>query len=100
MLQQITELTARCPLKPLWKLAANYYTVIQESTNLSCNHGQSINSKKSSPCRCPCFDLGNAGKFRHARLSALAAAHRSEEHTSELQSRPHLVCRLLLEKKK
>src|SRR6266498_975469 len=27
-------------------------------------------------------------------------AERSEEHTSELQSRPHLVCRLLLEKKK
>src|SRR5436305_8826934 len=26
-------------------------------------------------------------------------AERSEEHTSELQSRPHLVCRLLLEKK-
>src|SRR5690554_7630009 len=26
--------------------------------------------------------------------------NRSEEHTSELQSRPHLVCRLLLEKKK
>src|SRR5436305_11711297 len=25
---------------------------------------------------------------------------RSEEHTSELQSRPHLVCRLMLEKKK
>src|SRR2546422_1958144 len=32
---------------------------------------------------------------------ALAARdHRSEEHTSELQSRLHLVCRLLLEKKK
>src|SRR5690625_676300 len=27
-------------------------------------------------------------------------SHRSEEHTSELQSRGHLVCRLLLEKKK
>src|SRR6267143_6717667 len=27
-------------------------------------------------------------------------AHRSEEHTSELQSQFHLVCRLLLEKKK
>src|SRR3712207_6848618 len=27
-------------------------------------------------------------------------AHRSEEHTSELQSRQYLVCRLLLEKKK
>src|SRR2546429_1486592 len=32
--------------------------------------------------------------------SACATRHRSEEHTSELQSRLHLVCRLLLEKKK
>src|SRR3989442_11620697 len=31
---------------------------------------------------------------------ALPGWSRSEEHTSELQSRPHLVCRLLLEKKK
>src|SRR5436305_8925893 len=31
--------------------------------------------------------------------SAGPALVRSEEHTSELQSRPHLVCRLLLEKK-
>src|SRR5690625_5374502 len=30
----------------------------------------------------------------------IADAERSEEHTSELQSRGHLVCRLLLEKKK
>src|SRR2546422_6510582 len=30
----------------------------------------------------------------------LASLERSEEHTSELQSRLHLVCRLLLEKKK
>src|SRR3989442_10492258 len=35
----------------------------------------------------------------HAR-GVLGLAKRSEEHTSELQSRPHLVCRLLLEKKK
>src|SRR2546422_2250776 len=33
-------------------------------------------------------------------LFRTAAASRSEEHTSELQSRLHLVCRLLLEKKK
>src|SRR5690625_5522060 len=32
--------------------------------------------------------------------SATRSASRSEEHTSELQSRGHLVCRLLLEKKK
>src|SRR3989442_8419237 len=30
----------------------------------------------------------------------IGRVRRSEEHTSELQSRPHLVCRLLLEKKK
>src|SRR3989449_6268060 len=33
-------------------------------------------------------------------ISAVPNAGRSEEHTSELQSRLHLVCRLLLEKKK
>src|SRR5436305_10716163 len=33
-------------------------------------------------------------------LAGQAHQVRSEEHTSELQSRPHLVCRLLLEKKK
>src|SRR3712207_6986831 len=32
--------------------------------------------------------------------AAASAADRSEEHTSELQSRQYLVCRLLLEKKK
>src|SRR5215813_6151304 len=41
---------------------------------------------------------------RPGRLLCPAAAHRLPreigEHTSELQSRPHLVCRLLLEKKK
>src|SRR5438552_16333567 len=35
-----------------------------------------------------------------AALSDLAGTGRSEEHTSELQSPDHLVCRLLLEKKK
>src|SRR5690554_7299253 len=37
---------------------------------------------------------GNSPSF------SLLPLTRSEEHTSELQSRPHLVCRLLLEKKK
>src|SRR3989442_11900889 len=41
----------------------------------------------------------------HSRLSMVPdrptfVGGRSEEHTSELQSRPHLVCRLLLEQKK
>src|ERR1035438_8491688 len=36
----------------------------------------------------------------HYRYDNRFLAHRSEEHTSELQSLRHLVCRLLLEKKK
>src|SRR3712207_6872359 len=37
---------------------------------------------------------------RHLRGGHVDVAVRSEEHTSELQSRQYLVCRLLLEKKK
>src|SRR3989442_9724218 len=36
----------------------------------------------------------------HLVFCMMRDKERSEEHTSELQSRPHLVCRLLLEKKK
>src|SRR5436305_6482675 len=52
---------------------------------------------------CNCVVGGTAGRSSRAcpRPGRLAQGHqRSEEHTSELQSRPHLVCRLLLEKKK
>src|SRR3989449_8575582 len=41
-----------------------------------------------------------ARNYAQALLLAAQAEGRSEEHTSELQSRLHLVCRLLLEKKK
>src|SRR5258706_6793565 len=37
---------------------------------------------------------------RHHQAGSSARRHRSEEHTSELQSLTNLVCRLLLEKKK
>src|SRR3712207_7000190 len=40
------------------------------------------------------------GKACKRRCRCRIAARRSEEHTSELQSRQYLVCRLLLEKKK
>src|SRR5690554_7429326 len=50
------------------------------------------------------FDLIYARPDQTPRMWAdelkQAISERSEEHTSELQSRPHLVCRLLLEKKK
>src|SRR5690554_7299650 len=37
--------------------------------------------------------------FKFLTLTIMSLIIRSEDHTSELQSRPHLVCRLLLEKK-
>src|SRR5690606_41696609 len=40
------------------------------------------------------------GITQHPQRYVEHLAHRSEEHTSELQSRENLVCRLLLEKKK
>src|SRR2546422_6522962 len=49
------------------------------------------------------FGIGGRGDANAIRVGLgeqLAALERSEEHTSELQSRLHLVCRLLLEKKK
>src|SRR3989442_7840179 len=59
--------------------------------------------------RSPCGPEANADfaairqrvqKFADISPAFESTARRSEEHTSELQSRPHLVCRLLLEKKK
>src|SRR5207253_7115363 len=51
------------------------------------------------------LELAQRAATAAAALAPVIAAHlelrfRSEEHTSELQSRGHLVCRLLLEKKK
>src|SRR5258708_19395005 len=50
----------------------------------------------SSRPHMPCTPHGRAGRAQVPPRPAL----RSEEHTSELQSPDHLVCRLLLEKKK
>src|SRR5437870_10849217 len=46
----------------------------------------------------PGIDFSSFGNV--ADPGVWSQVHRSEEHTSELQSRGHLVCRLLLEKKK
>src|SRR5437660_5674018 len=51
------------------------------------------NQKEGTSCA-KGFDI------RRDYASAIRDEYRSEEHTSELQSRGHLVCRLLLEKKK
>src|SRR2546429_5949327 len=48
----------------------------------------------------PQFGMGKSKTRMFAWSTMTAKFVRSEEHTSELQSRLHLVCRLLLEKKK
>src|SRR5438067_6443416 len=50
--------------------------------------------------RRPCVVLPTLGSAGRRRLPSPSCRSRSEEHTSELQSRFELVCRLLLEKKK
>src|SRR2546428_7254216 len=59
----------------------------------------------SAPRNAVYFTLGGAQELFHSfgatrRRYPAASLERSEEHTSELQSRSDLVCRLLLEKKK
>src|SRR5690554_7723771 len=54
----------------------------------------------SSVFTVPTKEKGEDPEAAIQRMLAETRQRRSEEHTSELQSRPHLVCRLLLEKKK
>src|SRR3712207_7285605 len=46
------------------------------------------------------LQIGGVDLFQRLRYPTVQETLRSEEHTSELQSRQYLVCRLLLEKKK
>src|SRR2546430_7124878 len=48
----------------------------------------------------PFHSVVDPGDPRNRETVTVTEAHRSEEHTSELQSQSNLVCRLLLEKKK
>src|SRR5690625_6426178 len=84
--------------------------VKRPSYKLFCNsHPHSCGEVLPERARC-CFHSGCVAKFRVSGSFASILPEvfqilqgdliRSEEHTSELQSRGHLVCRLLLEKKK
>src|SRR3712207_7999332 len=77
-------------------------------TTLFRSPGRGIPALGQSPSsrRTPFVIIRACRALRHSRHSAghpgraLPVEVRSEEHTSELQSRQYLVCRLLLEKKK
>src|SRR5687768_18312875 len=56
--------------------------------------------RRWTPFRCSVLAYPGEDARSHSSRRSLHDVRRSEEHTSELQSRLHLVCRLLLEKKK
>src|SRR5947209_14831269 len=57
-------------------------------------------SNRQNPLRKDWLPWKKMGADRKDQMGSSPRALRSEEHTSELQSRQYLVCRLLLEKKK
>src|SRR3989442_8586503 len=77
------------------------YTTLFRSADLRPHQKQTPQSCPWGVIACPtsCALEPDASETNPRRRSP-PRGNRSEEHTSELQSRPHLVCRLLLEKKK
>src|SRR3712207_7469216 len=67
--------------------------------NYPTSHGNSHSIHRLCPTMRPNILLRSNGYYKPPVSNPLYW-HRSEEHTSELQSRQYLVCRLLLEKKK
>src|SRR3712207_8681858 len=78
------------------------YTTLFRSLQLGPGRAGVRQLEERQPRACRAVDPRHEhGVFRHHDLAfALQPLDRSEEHTSELQSRQYLVCRLLLEKKK
>src|SRR2546422_7614332 len=70
-------------------------TLFPYTTLFRSRRGSARNDATGPRSRAPSRPPGSAVGARRSRRT-----RRSEEHTSELQSRLHLVCRLLLEKKK
>src|SRR2546422_8241515 len=71
-----------------------YTTLFRSPVSASTNFASAVVRERSPSTLCRVWTASSAW------LSTNSLSSRSEEHTSELQSRLHLVCRLLLEKKK
>src|SRR2546422_2237013 len=75
------------------------YTTLFRSPDAGLSGGQDRRVDEPEP-HDPAADRSSRRRPGGRRRLPPGARQRSEEHTSELQSRLHLVCRLLLEKKK
>src|SRR3712207_7956959 len=79
-----------------------YTTLFRSAPGRGTRHRQPV----AAPCAALAWRQGNAARRaivqgpEAAACAVSSGLPRSEEHTSELQSRQYLVCRLLLEKKK
>src|SRR5690606_41687257 len=88
------------PISTLFPYTTLFRSFLQSSTD---GRPTSLKRLVSAPCRtASCVTRPISRRTRSSCLpsSISAPMSRSEEHTSELQSRENLVCRLLLEKKK
>src|SRR3712207_8251178 len=74
--------------------------LVQRTTTLASRSRHLASAPLIPPSPSDPTNAGGAPLRREAQLLAQRTEQRSEEHTSELQSRQYLVCRLLLEKKK
>src|SRR3712207_8935548 len=74
------------------------YTTLFRSSSCGIVNGRNGNDTRVLPFRDLCRVEGEGGHW--GGMAKKEGEQRSEEHTSELQSRQYLVCRLLLEKKK
>src|SRR2546429_1116322 len=79
-----------------------YTTLFRSPQPLALERTAGPGAPAASGRQCAARDRCGAGLWLHQLLALQPCLQtgRSEEHTSELQSRLHLVCRLLLEKKK
>src|SRR5690348_17919215 len=77
-----------------------YTTLFRSSGRFLLGCEQCVNCFSASHSRWPCLFSARKLKLISAISRPMRPRLRSEEHTSELQSPVHLVCRLLLEKKK
>src|SRR5690625_5616751 len=84
----------------LCQLLQEYLTAEGFSVDLAHDGQQALEQVQKVPYAAIILDVMLPIRSGFEVLKELRQNYRSEEHTSELQSRGHLVCRLLLEKKK
>src|SRR2546422_932428 len=99
ILEYIAEKNPRAPIKAFQKLPD---VLLAEAERANIDHCLVLaQAEVESEFRHDAVgSAGEVGLFQILPSTAALFESRSEEHTSELQSRLHLVCRLLLEKKK